>query len=98
MCHTPQARHSKVARSGKPSNRGVRLASRIGCAQLGQRGGTSVELGAFVSHMIVIPGLKGRSAMACGTETSNGPTFGRYTWERRINGTWLRHEALAISG
>jgi hypothetical protein len=45
MCDTPQARHSKVARSGNPSNRDVRLASRIGCAQLGQRGGVSVELG-----------------------------------------------------
>jgi hypothetical protein len=98
MCHTPQARHSKVARSGKPSNRGVRLASRIDCAQLGQRGGTSIELGAFVSPMVVIPGLKGRRAMACGIETGNGLTFGRYMWERRINGTWPRHEALAISG
>jgi hypothetical protein len=45
MCDTPQARHSKVIRSGNPSNRDVRLASRMGCAQLGQRGGAAVELG-----------------------------------------------------
>jgi hypothetical protein len=55
MCHTPQARHSKVATSGKPSNLGVRLASRIGCAQLGQRGGESVGFGALVSHMMSLP-------------------------------------------
>jgi hypothetical protein len=53
----PQARQWKVASSGKPSNRAVRLASRINCAQLGQRGVASVELGALVSHMVVIPGL-----------------------------------------
>jgi hypothetical protein len=29
----------------------------MNCAQLGQRGCTSVELGALVSHMIVAPGL-----------------------------------------
>jgi hypothetical protein len=46
MCDTPQARHSKTITSANPSNRGVRLASRIGCAQLGQRGGAAVERGA----------------------------------------------------
>jgi hypothetical protein len=58
VCDTPQARHSKVANSGRPSNRDVRRASRIGCAQLGQRGGASIELDVLVSHMVVIPGLK----------------------------------------
>jgi hypothetical protein len=31
------------------------LASRIGCAQLGQRGGESVGFGALVSHMMSLP-------------------------------------------
>lgn len=57
ICHMPQARQWKVASSGRPSNRAVRLASRMNCAQLGQRGVTSVELGALVSHMVVVPGL-----------------------------------------
>jgi hypothetical protein len=56
MCHIPQARQLKVASSGRPSNRAVRLASRMVCAQHGQRGGASVELAALVSHMIVAPG------------------------------------------
>jgi hypothetical protein len=45
ICDTPQARHSKVTTSGNSSNREVRLASRMGCAQLGQRGGVAVERG-----------------------------------------------------
>jgi hypothetical protein len=58
MWNTPQERHSKVASSGMPSNRAVRLDSRIGCAQLGQRGGVSAELCALISHMVVVPGWR----------------------------------------
>jgi hypothetical protein len=47
MCETPQAWHSKTASSGNPSNRETRLASCMGCAQLGQRGGVAAELGIF---------------------------------------------------
>jgi hypothetical protein len=58
MWNTPQERHSKVASSGKPSNRAVRLDSCIGCAQLGQRGGVSAEFCALISHMVVVPGSR----------------------------------------
>jgi hypothetical protein len=47
MCDTPQARHSKTAKSGSPSNRETRLISRMGCAQLAQRGGVTAEHGKF---------------------------------------------------
>ena len=69
VCDTPQARHSNVARSGKPSNRGVRLASRIGCAQLGQRGGETVEFGVLVSHMVVAPGRNPQRSLRAELET-----------------------------
>ena len=42
-----QARHSKTARSGSPSNRETRLTSRMVCAQLAQRGGVTVLHGTF---------------------------------------------------
>jgi hypothetical protein len=80
MCHTPQARHSKVASSGKPSNRAVRLASRIGCAQLGQRGGTSAEFCAFVSHMVVIPGGETGTARALKLQTRPVRKSGLACW------------------
>jgi hypothetical protein len=51
MRDTPQAPHSKTATSGRPLKREVLLASRIGCAQHGQRGGVSMDMGAFSSHM-----------------------------------------------
>jgi hypothetical protein len=44
MCETPQVRHSKIYRSGKPPNRFVLRTSFIRLAQLGQSGGVGVEL------------------------------------------------------
>jgi hypothetical protein len=40
----PHAEHSNVKSSGNTPNRSVLRTSRIGCAQLGQRGGFGVNL------------------------------------------------------
>src|SRR5215831_2784398 len=43
-CHSPHASHSKVYRSGNPPNRSVLRTSRIGRAQLTQRGRFKIVL------------------------------------------------------
>ena len=58
MCHTPQARHSKVHSMGSLPYRGVLRTSRIGRAQpkqSGERGGLSSDPLAHLSHMTCFP-------------------------------------------
>jgi len=58
MCHSPQARHSKVYRSGSSPNRGVLRMSCIGRAQptqRGERGGLGAGLSASLSCMTGCP-------------------------------------------
>jgi hypothetical protein len=93
MCDTPQARHSNVTTSGSPSNRVVRRVSRIGCAQLGQRGGMSAEFCAFVSHIVMVPGWRPPATRRVALEFlarqfgKSGLASGN-NWEQQINETW----------
>ena len=50
-CHSPHASHSKVYRSGNPANRSVLRTSRIGRAQLTQRGRFKIVLSERTSNI-----------------------------------------------
>ncbi len=62
---TSQVRHSKVYNSGRPWKRSVLRTSRIGCAQIGQRGGVCADLLALSSDMKVTGSRRHRRPLAC---------------------------------
>lgn len=61
MPHAASTALKHTNRSGNPSNLKVRLASRMGCAQLGQRGGVRVvQEVSLLSHMQAMTRPSGR--------------------------------------
>jgi hypothetical protein len=85
---TLHARHSKVHRSGNPLNRTVFRISRIGCAQLGHRGGFGAELLARSALMTRLGSvrLQARASLA-----RSGERWGADRLNKRddLSATWL---------